>query len=142
MRLAQIENGLVVNVIEVDPQNVPEWAADWPEAGDAGPGSAYDGQTFTAPVEVGTVTAEDVKAEAMRRILAVAPEWKQRNLTAQAAILAKIGETNWTPEQAAAWAAGEALWGQIAAIRAASDLIETLDPIPTDYQNDQYWNQA
>lgn len=139
MRLAQIENGLVVNVIEVDPQNVPEWAADWPEAGDAGPGSAYDGQTFTAPVEVGTVTAEDVKAEAMRRILAIAPEWKQRNLTAQAAILAKIGESNWTPEQAAAWAAGETLWSQIAAIRAASDLIETLDPIPTDYRNDQYW---
>jgi len=139
MRLAQIENGLVVNVIEVDPQNIPDWAADWPEAGDAGPGSAYDGQIFTAPVEVGAVTVEDVKAEAMRRILAVAPEWKQRNLTAQAAILAKIGESNWTPEQAAAWAAGENLWGQIAAIRAASDLIETLDPIPNDYRNDQYW---
>lgn len=139
MRLAQIENGLVVNVIEVDPQNIPDWAADWPEAGNAGPGSTYDGQTFTAPVEVGTVTAEDVKAEAMRRILAVAPEWKQRNLTAQAAILAKIGEANWTTEQAAAWAAGEAVWSAVAAIRAASDVIEALDPIPQDYADDARW---
>lgn len=33
MRLAQIADGVVVNVIEVDA--VPEWAAGWPEAGAA-----------------------------------------------------------------------------------------------------------
>ncbi len=84
-------------------------------------------------------TAERVKAEAYRRIIAICPEWKQRNLTAQAAQLAKKGEANWTPEEAAAWAAGEAIWNQIAAIRAASDVLEAMDPIPMDYPLDMYW---
>ena len=82
---------------------------------------------------------EAVKAEAYRRIIAICPEWKQRNLTAQAAQLAKKGESNWTPEEAAAWAAGEALWGQIAAIRAASDTIEAMDPIPANFYDLPDW---
>jgi hypothetical protein len=84
-------------------------------------------------------TVERVKEEAYRRIIAICPEWKQRNLTAQAAQLAKKGEANWTPEEAAAWAAGEAIWNQIAAIRAKSDLLEAMDPIPVDYALDTYW---
>lgn len=85
-------------------------------------------------------TAEMVKGEAYRRIVALCPEWRQRNLTAQAAQLAKKGEANWTAEEATAWAAGEALWAQIAAIRAASDIIEAMDPIPTDFAADDYWS--
>lgn len=84
-------------------------------------------------------TVEMVKAEAYRRIIAICPEWKQRNLTAQAAQLAKKGETNWTPEEAAAWAAGEAIWNQIAAIRAASGVIEAMDPIPVAFMDEIYW---
>ena len=49
MRLAQIEDGIVVNVIEVDPAAIPDWAADWPEAGDAGPGWTWDGESFSPP---------------------------------------------------------------------------------------------
>lgn len=85
------------------------------------------------------VTVGQVKAEARRRIIAICPEWKQRNLTAQAAILAKKGPENWTAEEQAAWDAGEALWTQIAAIRAKSDQIEVMDPIPQDYRDDGYW---
>lgn len=84
-------------------------------------------------------TAERVKEEAYRRIIAICPEWKQRNLTAQAAQLAKKGEANWTPEEAAAWVAGEAIWNQIAAIRAASDVIELMDPIPVAFMDEIYW---
>lgn len=84
-------------------------------------------------------TAEMVKTEAGRRIVAICPEWKQRNLTAQAAQLAKKGQANWTPEEQAAWDAGEALWNQIAAIRTKSDLLEAMDPIPVDYTLDTYW---
>ena len=84
-------------------------------------------------------TVEMVKAEAGRRIIAICPEWKQRNLTAQAAQLAKKGEANWTPEEADAWAAGEAIWDEIVAVRAASDRIEAMDPIPVDYSLDTYW---
>lgn len=84
-------------------------------------------------------TAADVKAEAMRRILAICPEWKQRNLTAQASILAEKGRDNWTADELAAWNAGEAIWASIKAIRAASDVIEAMDPIPADYAADSRW---
>ena len=80
-----------------------------------------------------------IKAEAYRRIVAVCPEWKQRNLTAQAAILAKKGEANWTQDEAAAWAAGEAIWTQIAAIRAASDDLEAMNPMPSDFTDERHW---
>lgn len=80
-----------------------------------------------------------VKAEAYRRIVAICPEWRQRNLTAQAAQLAKKGETNWTQDEADAWAAGELLWAQISAIRLKSDEIEAMDPIPSDFELDVYW---
>jgi hypothetical protein len=75
-------------------------------------------------------TVADVKAQAALRILEYCPEWKQRNLTAQAAILAEKGRAKWTAEEAAAWESGEAIWAHITAIRAASEKLEALDPIP------------
>jgi len=86
-----------------------------------------------------SVTVDDVKAEAYRRIVTVLPEWKQRNLTAQAAVLAEKGRTNWTTEELAAWDAGSALWAQVQGIRNASDALEEMDEIPADYRNDSYW---
>lgn len=82
---------------------------------------------------------DEVKAEAARRILEICPEWKQRNLTAQAAILAKKGEANWSPEEAEAWVAGEQIWAQIALIRTKSDALEAMSEIPADFKNDSYW---
>lgn len=32
MNKAQIENGVVVNIIAVDPSNIPDWCYDWPTA--------------------------------------------------------------------------------------------------------------
>jgi hypothetical protein len=86
------------------------------------------------------ITINDlVKAEAARRILEICPEWKQRNLTAQAAILAKKGEANWTPEEQAAWEAGEQIWAAIAIIRSKSDELENTGDIPSDFKDDKYW---
>lgn len=65
-----------------------------------------------------------IKDKAYTDIIAIAPEWKQRNLTAQATLLLRKGEANWTPAEQAAWVAGEAVWIQIASIRAASDTDE------------------
>lgn len=83
--------------------------------------------------------SDHIKAEAARRILAILPEWEQRNLTARAVELVKKGETNWTQAEAAEWAAGEALWSQIKAVRAASDALEAMSPIPANYANDVHW---
>jgi hypothetical protein len=32
MQKADVQNGVVVNVIEVDPNNIPDWCVDWPIA--------------------------------------------------------------------------------------------------------------
>ncbi|MEQ9260227.1 MAG: hypothetical protein RIG84_14160 [Roseovarius sp.] len=82
---------------------------------------------------------EGVKAEAYRRIVAICPEWQQRNLTAQASILAEKGRANWSPEEAQAWKAGEALWARIALVRKASDALEAGKTIPRDFRDDKYW---
>ncbi len=74
------------------------------------------------------VTSDDVKSEAYRRIVEIVPEWKQRNLIAQGATLAEKGRANWTAEELAGWDAGQAMWGKVAAIRAASDTIEANPP--------------
>lgn len=80
-----------------------------------------------------------IKKEAARRILAILPEWKQRNLTAQAAVLSEKGRANWTDAEADAWDAGAAIWAEVSGIRAASNDLEALDPIPDDYTDNKYW---
>ena len=85
------------------------------------------------------VSIFEVKAEAQNRIYNILPEWKQRNLTARAAELAIKGQANWTPEEQAEYDAGQALWDQIKAIRAASDALELMNPIPDNYTDDSYW---
>lgn len=50
MRLAKIENGVVVNIAEADPENVPDFMEGWPSApAGVGKGWLYDGETFSAP---------------------------------------------------------------------------------------------
>lgn len=45
MRLAKIENGVVVNVARFDPDHVPEWAEDWVLCDQASKGDTFkDGQ--------------------------------------------------------------------------------------------------
>ncbi|MRH22953.1 hypothetical protein [Rhodovulum strictum] len=61
MRLAQIEDDLVVNVIEAAPGAVPDWAAGWPEAGEAGPGWSYADGVFTPPPEPPPAVPETIR---------------------------------------------------------------------------------
>lgn len=75
-------------------------------------------------VETPEALTAAVKAEARRRILALAPEWKQANLTARAVELVRKGEAVWTEAETAEVAAIEAVWAAIKAIRAASDILE------------------
>jgi hypothetical protein len=49
MKLAQIVNNEVVNIIEVG-EVAPDWAQGWPDAADAVIGWTYDGETFSPPL--------------------------------------------------------------------------------------------
>lgn len=81
-----------------------------------------------------TAKIAEVKAEAQQRIYAVVPAWKQTNLLAQAALLNDKGRGRWSAQELAAWNAGQALWAQVASIRAASDQIEADIAAMTDWQ--------
>ena len=72
MKLAQINGGVVANIIAVDPDNIPDWAHGWPVlAGDAGLGWSFDGQVFMPPVgDDPHPTGDDVNAERDRRVRA------------------------------------------------------------------------
>ena len=134
MKYAIIENGTVVNIAVAD---FPV-SDNWIEAANAKIGDKWnEGQFFSV---FPSPTVDMVKQEASRRITAICPEWKQRNLTARAAELAIKGVTNWTAEEQAEHAAGQAVWDQIKVVRARSDELEAMDPIPTDYSSDVYWS--
>lgn len=48
MRKAEIKDGVVINVVEVDPDHVPDWCRDWPDADqNAAPGATYERGRFT-----------------------------------------------------------------------------------------------
>ena len=50
MQKAEIKDGKVVNILEIDPDNIPDWCASWPNiVGMAGIGWFYDGITFIEP---------------------------------------------------------------------------------------------
>ena len=67
-----------------------------------------------------------IKTEASKRILALCPDWKQRNIIARMVELlpARLAGTL-TAEQSEEVAAAEALWAKIKAIRAHSDALES-----------------
>ena len=65
MQKAEIKNGIVTNVIVVDPTNIPDWCADWPEATEGCQigGSYADGVFIPVPVpEPEPPTLEQQKA--------------------------------------------------------------------------------
>lgn len=82
-----------------------------------------------------------VKNEARRRILTRYPEWKQTNMVARGLELQDIWRQSgaWTAEEQAEANALAVAWGWIKAVRAASDLLELLSPIPSDFNNDTRW---
>jgi hypothetical protein len=122
--------------IPTDPRN-PDYAdfVRWTESGNA-----------PIPYSKPPPTAEDVRAEAQRRIIVLTGTQdiigcliKQHNAQMRATELTLIqaqGGT-WTAEQAAEAAALQSLALQIKAIRAASNVLEP-NP-PQDYTDDKYW---
>ena len=85
------------------------------------------------------VTAADIKGEAERRILALLPDWKQRNLNSRGVelVLALVGNRGWTPEEAAEAATIQAQWDRVKAIRARSDELARM--LPGDFAANRNW---
>lgn len=79
-----------------------------------------------------------VKAEARRRILDRYPDWKQTNMLARSVELVKKG-ASLTPEETVESQQLEAVWAWIKAVRAASDQLEAMTPIPLDFEDNGRW---
>lgn len=82
-----------------------------------------------------------VREEARRRILARYQDWKQTNMVARGVELQDVRRLagSWTPEEEAESNALAAAWAWVKSVRAASNLIERMSPIPTDFSDDRYW---
>lgn len=84
-----------------------------------------------------------VKAEANRRIEAIMPDYKQRNALALGVeTVLEYGPdvANWPEDRQTENANIQGQWDRIKAIRAASDRIEGMDPIPADFaEREDLW---
>lgn len=97
------------------------------------------GNANTGPVEV---NATMVKAEAARRIDVIMPDYQQRNALAmglEATQLHGADPANWPADLQALNSAIQSKWATIKAIRAASNVVEAMEPIPDDFCSDSYW---
>lgn len=147
MKYARLNGGVVEDIALKQPvikTFVPE--DGWEEIPDevhAGFIKGDDG-TFSAPPPppVPPRTIGEVKAEANRRILAIAPEWKQRNMIAFGVEAIRDHGTDvsaWPAELQAMNTTIQVIWDAIKAIRAKSGEIEAMDPIPDDLEDNSYW---
>lgn len=77
---AQIENNTVINIVAVDPTNIPQWCYDWPTATeDAEIGGTYANGVFTKvprpPVEEGPAPVPASISFAQLMIGLVTEQW-------------------------------------------------------------------
>ncbi len=69
MKRAEIIDGRIVNIIEVDPDNVPDWCAGWIDPGDAGIGWLHlPDDTFAPEVPFVTLTVEEAINQIVKMI--------------------------------------------------------------------------
>lgn len=86
-----------------------------------------------------------VKAECRRRILAIMSEDRQRNTLAagQAATMQYGADPDgWPAELRQRQAEAMAAWAEIERLRARSDEIELMEPVPADITDDALWAVA
>lgn len=162
---ALVIGGAFVETRMVDPANVPQHKLDTDGGKMLRPFVAVAEPDHEPTLEAATVAVEitpeqvtqvwtvqrrslevqhaAVKTECGRRIYTPFPQWKQANLTARTAELVnkkvEFGALALTPEETVEFAALQSIWDWIKAVRAASDALEAMDPIPLSYQSDQHW---
>lgn len=149
MKYALIIDGQVAQIFDERPELHEDlMLVECPD--DTQAGDVYEDGGFTRPVAAravftGAALANEIRLEARRRILNIAPEWKQANLTARAAELALLypnvrGEDLPEPERTE-YLAGQAIWDLIKTIRAASNAIEAAEAALTfdEIRNHPLW---
>ncbi len=159
MTIARIENGGIVEIrADFTLDDVPEHKRDrWRPIEGEQPAYDHRVETISEPallIEPSRVVRQwtihrksdaeivaCVKMEARRRILARFPEWKQANMTARGVELQDVWRRvgSWTTAEQAEFNALAATWNWIKAVRAASDEIESMQPLPPDYADDARW---
>ena len=115
---------------------------DWVECQKKQDGTYADNYNLDGtPAPDDPIDPSAVKSEAGRRIVAICPEWKQRNHIATDLTYTKIIQSGGTltTEQESDRAEMEAVWESIQSIRTKSDEIEAMSPIPADFKDDSYW---
>lgn len=86
-------------------------------------------------------SSAEIKAEAQRRILAIAPSWKQANLIASVLELTRDNGSPpdiWETGKQEANQAAQVIWDKIKAIRSFSDTLEANPPLLSELSN-QSW---
>lgn len=87
-------------------------------------------------------TRADVKAEAARRIEAIMPDFKQRNVMAwglETMMAYGTDIADWPAPLQAVHTQAQVAWDAIKAIRVRSDEIEAMTPIPVDFRSEEHW---
>lgn len=127
MRLAQIEDGVVSNVAEVDPEFIPEFMQEWRTLPDeAGPGWLWDEDTLTySPPAPPALTVEDYKTAVQAHLDAAA---QSRLYTDGNSLATYTASTNpqWAAEAKAFVAWRDVVWAQVYGMWASPP-----DPVPT-----------
>ncbi len=105
-----------------------------------------DGKTVTKnehqALKVNSALIQQVKAEANRRILSIAPYWKQNNALSDLCIL--NNKANLTDEETLQLDNAKQLWATIQYLRKSSNDIEAalLQGEAIDYMQDTAWEEA
>ena len=162
---AFVRDGVLVEVRNLDPADVPQHKLDADGGKLLRPFVAVAEPDYEPTLEAALVVIEitpeqvtqvwtvqrrsleaqhaAVKTECGRRIYEPFPQWKQANLTARATELVnKKLEGPLSPEEVGEFAALQSIWDWIKAVRAASDALEAMNPIPLNYASDEHWPQA
>ncbi len=131
MKKAQIENGIVINVIEVDPEQIPEWCEDWPNAEEAGPGWTFVDGAFHPPAQLPTV--DDYRASIDAHVEATA---RSRAYNSAAHLASYAGSTVplWASEAATFIAWRDQVWltsiGLMQTLQEPLPIAEVLELLP------------
>lgn len=136
MRKAQITDGVVSNIVAVDPDNVPEWAQAWPEASDdAEIGGTHAGGTFVRrPAPAPDLGALRAKAKLTKAQFIVRCK-RAGILSAEDALSAAKGDMPPTFLAAITAAGGDAdeaqiVWASVAEVWRLDPYIQILAALP------------